>query len=255
MLVIPALYIEKGRTVSLYKGEENEQKTVYNKSPLNVAKSFEKQGASMIHIVDIDASRGHGNGRNNLDLIQTITSEVKIPIEVGGGIRTLANIQVLFSMGVKRVVLGVSAESILKEALKQYGPDRIVLGIKARKSFVESDNLPPDSDEVLEVAEKALTKGIRNIVYKDMEREGTLFHPNYDEIERLLFFLGGKAKIFSSGGVTTLEDLAILRNLGATGVLVSRALLEYKIDLKEAIRYCETPEDKLFALALGASQK
>jgi len=249
MLIIPSLYIEKGHIVSLYKGEENEQKTVYNKSPLNVAKSFEKQGASMIHIVDIDASRGSGN---NLDLIQTIATQVKIPIEIGGGIRTLANIQALFLVGAKRVVLGVSADPILEEALKQYGPDRIVLGIKARKSFVESDNLPPDSDEVLEVAGKALTKGIRTMVYKDMEREGTLFHPNYDEIERLLFFLGGKAKIFSSGGVTTLEDLAILRNLGASGVLVSRALLEYKIDLKEAIRYCETPEDKLFALALSA---
>jgi phosphoribosylformimino-5-aminoimidazole carboxamide ribotide isomerase len=249
MLIIPSLYIEKGRTVSLYKGEENEQKTVYNKSPLNVAKSFEKQGASLIHIIDIDASRGQGS--NNLDLIKKIVNELKIPIEIGGGIRTLANIEALFSVGVKRVVLGVSAEPILEKALKKYGPDRIVLGIKARKSFVESDNLPPDSDEVLEVAEKALAKGVRYMVYKDLEREGTLFHPNYDEIERLLFFLGGKAKIFSSGGVTTLEDLSILRNLGATGVLVSRALLEYKIDLKEAIRYCETPEDKLFALALG----
>lgn len=240
MLIIPALYLQHGRCVSLYKGQDNEQKKVYSNSPLKLAAQWENQGVTRFHLIDIDHSMGTDPKKNH-DVIAGICQRGNVPVEVGGGVRTLEGIEALFTLGVQRVVLGVSARGIIPDALAKYGPERIVFGIKARKSFVESDSLPEDSDEVLEIAEQVIAQGITEIVYKDMEREGTLYHPNYDEIERLIYFMKPGIKIYSSGGVTDLSDLKILSDIGTQGVLIGRALMEHQINLREALERYPNP--------------
>lgn len=252
MLIIPSLYLQNGRSVSLYKGHENEQKKIYSRTPIEMAREFAGNGASLIQIIDLDGS--HNHGPENLEVIKEITRELSIPVEVGGGIRSMETLDQCFNTGVARVILGVSARELIPEALAKYGADRIIFGIKARRSLVESDNLPADSDEVVEIAEKVVAQGITQIIYKDMETQGALYHPNYDDVDRLILILGPDIKIFSSGGVTSLTDLSILHEIKTAGVTISRALIEYKLSLSKAINYYETDQDRAFLPDLPATR-
>lgn len=237
MLIIPAIYIENGKAVSLYKGHNNEQKTIYTRSPLNIARDFAKHQPSLIQIIDLDASRA--GQPVNLKIIERITLETGVPIEVGGGIRTIKDIDVLMSLGISRVILGVSARPLIPEALAKYGPDRIIFGIKAKQNMIiDSDTPTEDSDEVIEIGQSVVQMGIKHIVYKDLERQGTLYHPNYDDLDRLIEGLTG-VYIYSSGGVVSMEDLELLTRIGTAGVIISRALIEHKLSLAEAIRHCQ----------------
>ena len=246
MLIIPALYLQQGRAVSLYKGQENDQKKVYARDLFKIAREFAANGASLIQIVDLDGSRN--NGPENWKVIQTIINNLSVPIELCGGIRSMEMLNRCFENKVARVILGVSARKLIPEALAKYGPEKISFGIKARQSKVESDHLPPDSDEVVEIAEQAVAHGITRIVYKDMEVQGALYHPNYDDVDRLVLMLGPKIKIISSGGVTSLGDLDILYKIKAAGVTVSRALIEHKLSLSKAIDFYETDQDRALRL-------
>lgn len=250
MLIIPALYLHRGRCVSWYKGTENDQKSVYHASLIKTAVRFEKEGAALLHVTDLDSATG---GIMNEELFHGIRNAITIPIEIGGGVRSLEHIDALFKMGMDRVIVGVSARQLIPEALKKHGPEKIIFGLKARGSFVDSDSLPPESDEVLEIAKQVIDLGVRKIVYKDLEREGTLFHPNYDEIERLLYFMPEGIEIFSSGGVASLRDLQILAGLEPKGVLIGRALMEHKINLKEAVETYETASDRLTLLEISSA--
>ncbi len=242
MLIIPALYIENGKSISLYKGHDNEQKKIYSRSPLNMAREFAKKGASLIQIIDLDGSRE--GCPVNQKMLQKIINETGARLEVGGGVRTMADIESLINIGVYRVILGVSARDLIPEALAKYGPEKIVFGIKARQDMmVDSDSRRGNGDEVVEVAASVVEMGIKHIVYKDLERQGTLYHPNYDDVDRLIVSLGDRAKIYSSGGVVILDDLRILDTIGTSGVIVSRAFIEHKLSLKESIDYYQTPGD------------
>jgi len=225
MRIIPNLYLQKGKAVSLYKGHENEQKKVYSKSPLNLARDFMRQGATQIQLIDLDGQ--------NQKLIQQIIEGVKIPVQVAGGIRDLETIDQLFKQGVASVVLGVSARHILAEAIQKYGPNRVYFGIKARRDYVDSDSLPPESDEVIEIAEQAVEAGATYIIYQDLERQGMLFHPNYDDVDRLILLLGEEIKIISAGGISHMNDLEILNSINCHSVLISRAFIEHEITFSE----------------------
>jgi phosphoribosylformimino-5-aminoimidazole carboxamide ribotide isomerase len=244
MLIIPSLYIQKGKAVSLYKGHDNDQKKVYSKSPLNMAKEFAANGAALIQIIDLDGSQNHGP--ENLSIIRDIIEAVNVPIEVAGGIRSMEHIQECFDAGVHSVVLGVSARDLIPEALAKYGSGRILFGIKARRSMVESDSLPPESDEVIEIAEQVVELGITQVIYSDMEAQGVLFHPNYDDVDRLLMILPNHIKIYSSGGIKGMNDLDILYKIKTAGAIVSRALIEHKISISKAIDFYETDQDRAF---------
>lgn len=234
MLIIPAIYIEKGQAVSLYKGHGNEQKIVYNRSLINIARDFAKSKPALMQIIDLDASRA--GQPVNLKTIERIVSETGVPIEVGGGIRTIDDIDALMHLRVSRVILGVSARPLIPQALAKYGPDRIVFGIKAKQNMIVDSDIPTEhSNEVIEIGQRVAEMGIKHIVYKDLERQGALYHPNYDDLDRLIEGIPG-VYIYSSGGVTSMEDFGLLTRINAAGVIVSRAFIEYKLNLAEAIR-------------------
>jgi phosphoribosylformimino-5-aminoimidazole carboxamide ribotide isomerase len=234
MLIIPALYIENGKAVTLYKGHDNAQKKTYSRSPLNIAKDFASRGAGLIQLIDLDGSRA--GAPQNLKLIQKIATETGTKIEVGGGIRTLEDIDALMQRGISRVILGVTARNIIPAALEKYGPDRIVFGIKAKRNMiVDSDSLSENSDQVIDIAKSVAELGVKHIVYKDLEKQGTLYHPNYDDVDRLIIALPD-VYIYSSGGIASMEDFNILSGIGAAGVVACRAFVEYKINLREVLR-------------------
>jgi len=224
-MIIPCLYIQDGKCVSLYKGDQNKQKKVYLKDPLQMAKVFDMQGAKKLQIVDLNASKT--GELENASLISRICKNIKSEVQLGGGIRTMENIKKAFELGVKRVILGVSSITILKEALREYGPDKIIMGIKARHDIVDTDlTLGGKVAEVTLLAKEVKDIGIKQIIYKDLEAEGTLYHPNFDMIEKIIYETGGEVEVYSSGGVAAEYDLKLLKDTGAAGVIIGRAFME-----------------------------
>lgn len=218
MRIIPGLFIQHGKAVSLYKGTDNSEKKVYSKAPRNYAAWFHKQGAKTLLIVDLD-----GNQTARLAEIKAA-----FPGEIwwAGGVQNLATIEELFAAGASRIVLGKSAENIFVEALKLYGSKRLIAGIRA----FSNEGIP-------ELCENRVSLGFNEIIVKDMNADGTLFHPNFDLMEKCVYF--SKAEVFASGGVGEEHDLALLKQAGVTGVIIARALYEQRLNLSELIRHFE----------------
>lgn len=191
------------------------------KDPLQTAKVFDMQGAKKLQIIDLN------DNANNISLIGKICKNIKSEVQFGGSIRTIETIEKAFELGVARVILGVSAINMLKEALRKYGNDKIIMGIKARHDIVETDlTLEGKAPEATLLAKEVQKIGIKQIIYKDLEVDGTLYHPNFDIIEKIIYETGGEVDVYSSGGVADKYDLKLLKDTGAAGVIIGRAFME-----------------------------
>ena len=224
----------RGKCVRLYKGEYS-QKTEYFISPAEQAKIFENEGADLIHVVDLDGAKA--GEPKNLRTIAKICESVKIPVEAGGGIRSLESADKLFDVGVKRIILGTIAierSELLKEFLAKFGAKKIVVGLDAREGgmklathgWKEKTNL-----DVIDFAEELEKMGVRRIIYTDIARDGTLTFPNFDVNERLVNTTN--LKVIASGGVTDIEHLRILKRVGCEGAILGKALYENEISVAE----------------------
>lgn len=225
MEIIPALYILKGSIVALYKGSL-EQKDSYRKSPLDFAKEFARMGANKLYIVDLDKSEFGTN--ENSGIVKKIREEVAADLMYGGGIRSIEAIEESFKNGMNQVVLGVSAEEVYKEAIKKYGPEKIIVGIKAKGDEVITDMELDFPLRVIDFAEKLPTFGVKKILYKDVWKESTKIGPNYDEPERILRMLPS-LEVYYSGGVGTEKHLKTLKDIGVKGAVIGKALYERDI--------------------------
>lgn len=218
----------------LYKGSFD-QKTEYATSPAKQAKIFESEGGDRIHVVDLDGAR-KGEPKN-LKTIAKICESVDIPVEVGGGIREIADAEQLFEVGVERVILGtiaVEQPEVLKEFLEKFGSEKIVVGLDAREGGLKlaTHGWEEKTDlDVLDFAEELVKIGVERIIYTDIARDGTLTFPNFDVSERLVNTT--KLKVIASGGVTDIAHLEILRKVGCEGAILGKALYEDKISLTE----------------------
>lgn len=230
MEIIPGIYIQGGKCVSWYKGYYNRQRRVYEKSPLEIAKYYESQGASRLNIIDLDASSS-GELVNKESILEILTYS-NLKIQAGGGIREMEGIQFLLHHKVCRVILGYSALNIIPHAVKRFGNDAIIAGIKAKKDVVVSNSLSENTIEVSSYAKKLIDLGITAIIYKDLESEGTM-QPHYDEVDKLLAFK--KAKIYLAGGISNDNQLSILKTIGLHGVIISKAFIEKKLALSSCI--------------------
>ena len=238
MLVIPAIDLKGGRCVRLTEGREDSAR-VYTGDPLEVARGYEQAGARLIHVVDIDGAF-LGARSANRKIIRQIKSEITIPIEVGGGIRSLADIEsVLEDTGARYAIVGTMAveqPDILAEAVKQFG-DRVVVGIDARgdevavRGWTEATKV-----SALQLARQVADLGVQRIIYTDIARDGRLAGPNLEmtrEIAR-----ASCARVTASGGVSSLDDIARTSELEAEGVdsvIIGKALYENRFTLKEAL--------------------
>jgi phosphoribosylformimino-5-aminoimidazole carboxamide ribotide isomerase len=240
MQLIPAIDLRGGKCVRLFKGER-EKETVYSTSPVEVALKWQSEGAARLHLVDLD---GAFEGRPvNSAVISAIASVLHIPLQLGGGIRDAENVGRALELGVSKVILGTAAvekPKMVKKLVDRY-QDRIIVGIDARDGIVAVKGWIEDSQrKAVDFALEMQDLGVREIIYTDISRDGTLEGPNYHAMEEMAKALG--IQLIASGGVSSLEDLRLLKgleHLGITGVIVGQALYSGKFTLKEALMVFE----------------
>ena len=218
MKIIPALFIQNGKVVSLYKGKDNDQKRVYDKAPHSVAAWFNREGAKTLFVVDLE-----GKEQKRLPELK---EHFKGEIWWAGKVRDMKTLNTLLQNGVSRVVLGASAQLIYKEALELHGSEKIFVGLQ---SF--------HYDDAPDFCEKMSGHGFKHIVIKDMNAQGTLFQPNFDVIEKCHYF--SQAKVYASGGIAKTQHIDLLKQAGASGVILARALYEGQLSLKALIHRYE----------------
>lgn len=235
MIIFPAIDIRGGKCVRLTEGDFA-QETVYGDNPADMAKRWAGEGAEFLHVVDLD---GAVAGKPvNLDIIKTIAKSVDLPIQLGGGIRTLETITEVLKAGVTRVILGsiaVRQPELVKAACGAYG-EKIVVGIDARKGQVAVDGWGVSGDvSAGELAERMAAAGVARIIYTDISRDGTLTGVNKEETEALALRAG--IPVIASGGVGGLSDIQALSGAkGIEGVIVGKALYAGALTLPDAIK-------------------
>lgn len=233
MQILPAIDIKNGRAVRLVKGDF-EQETVVNDNVLDQASLFMEAGIQYIHVVDLD---GALEGRAaNRDLIAKIKEMTGLAIEVGGGIRTIEQIEDYLSVGINRVIIGsmaVKHPQFIKEALEKFGSDKIVVGIDAKNGMVATEGwLETSTVDYISLALEMEKMGVRLFVYTDVNRDGTLTGPNFEHYEKLIAHLTS-AKVIASGGIHALSDLQQLEKIGLAGTIVGKAYYNGNISLKD----------------------
>ena len=241
MVIFPAIDIRGGKCVRLFKGDFA-QETVFSDKPEEMAAKWEAQGGKFLHLVDLDGALA---GKSvNLDVVKKIVDTVSIPLELGGGIRTMENIDEVLSLGVQRVILGsvaVKNPALVKEACQKYG-DRVVVGIDAKDGIVAVDGWGVSGDVEVTVLAKEMAKaGVKTIIYTDISRDGTLSGANVEATARLARESG--IKVVASGGVKSLDDIKALlpyEKDGIEGVIVGKSIYTGSLDLQEAVALVES---------------
>jgi phosphoribosylformimino-5-aminoimidazole carboxamide ribotide isomerase len=235
MILLPAVDILEGKAVRL-SGGDFEQQTVYDADPLQAAQRWARDGARMLHVVDLDGARS--GAPVNLDHVRRIVAGVDVPVQVGGGLRTAGAVRDVLEAGAARAVLGTAALrdiDFLDQALAEYG-DRIVVSVDARRGLLATAGWTEQSEVPAEAAIDALGhRGISRFVYSSIERDGMLSGPDLDEVMRIAQAVRGS--FIYSGGVSSLEDLrglARLRQVNLTGVIVGTALYEQRFGVADA---------------------
>lgn len=236
MKIFPAIDIRGGKAVRLYKGDFA-QETVFGE-PEEMARKWEAAGGEFLHLVDLDGARA---GKSvNLAVVKRIIAAVNIPVELGGGIRTMENIDEVLAAGVQRVILGsVAAKNpaLVKEACAKYG-DRVVVGIDAKDGIVAVDGWEASGNvEAVVLAKEMAKAGVKTIIYTDISRDGTLEGVNVEATAELARESG--IKVVASGGVKSLDHIKALlpyEKDGIEGVIVGKSIYMGTLDLTEAIQ-------------------
>ena len=238
MIIFPAIDLKNGKCVRLEQGKFDNVK-VFNEDPVAVAKEFEAKGAEYIHLVDLD---GAVEGELvNRDVIEKIVKSVKIPCELGGGIRNIERMEELLNLGLARVILGTIAiknPEITKEAVAKFGGEKVVIGIDAKKGKVAINGwLDVTEKDVVELIKEMESIGVKTVIYTDIEKDGMMQGISLDSVKRILEQTD--INMVVSGGVTSVEDinhLVDLKNSKIEGVITGKAIYEGKLNLEEAIR-------------------
>lgn len=234
MRIYPAIDIIDGACVRLVQGDYS-QKTKFAEDPCEVALRWQREGGEFVHIVDLDGAKS--GEMPNLELICRIASTLDVPIEVGGGIRTMEAAERYLENGVERVIIGTSALSnpdFVKKAVEKYG-DRIAVGIDAKDGMVAVNGWEEVSSvSALDLAKKMEELGVAYIIYTDIATDGMLKGPNKEAMAEMVQAVP-KVNIIASGGVTTIEDVEALIETGVEGAIIGKALYTDKIDLAEAV--------------------
>ena len=239
MQLYPAIDLKDGNCVRLTQGLF-EQAKIYSHTPADMAKEWENQGATFLHLVDLDGALA---GRSmNEPAIRSILKAVSIPVQIGGGIRSRDGVASMLDLGVKRVIIGTKAAKnpeFIGEVVEEFGTDCIVAGIDAKDGKVAIEGWEKLSClSALDLCKKMKDFGVQHIVYTDISRDGMLTGPNVPATKELTRETG--LDIIASGGVSSMEDLRRLYEEGIKGAIIGKALYEKRIDLLEAIRCFET---------------
>ncbi|MDO4618928.1 MAG: 1-(5-phosphoribosyl)-5-[(5-phosphoribosylamino)methylideneamino]imidazole-4-carboxamide isomerase [Clostridia bacterium] len=234
MRIYPAIDIKDGKCVRLFKGDYDKV-TVYGDSPREMAVKWATEGGEFIHVVDLDGAKA-GTGVN-AEIISEICKSVSVPVQTGGGIRTMADVENKIASGVNRVIIGTKAvrdESFVKDAVEKYG-DKIVIGIDAKDGMVAVEGWEEVSEfGAVEFAKKMESLGVKTIVYTDIATDGTLRGPNVEAMREMASSVN--MDVIASGGIGNIEHIKSLLDTGVEGVIVGKALYTDSVALADAIK-------------------
>lgn len=234
MLIFPAIDLKDGKVVRLHKGRFDTVHQVAD-DPVETAKTFYSAGARYLHMVDLDGARD--GKRKNSAIVQAV-SEAGLRIELGGGIRSMADLDAVFGLGVWRAVIGSAAVSdpeFVREAVAKYGPERIAVGIDAKDGLVRTSGWEENAGlDYIAFAEQMESIGVKYIIFTDIETDGTLSGPSFHRLEALQKAVS--CSITASGGVSSNEDLRRLGEMGLYGAIVGKAWYTGAVDLAQAVR-------------------
>lgn len=243
LLIIPAIDLRSGRCVRLKQGRKDNT-TVYDADPVELARSYEASGARMIHAVDLDGAFSDPNSQNR-QVLSKIISAIRIPVQFGGGLRSLEDVAEVIGLGVARVVIGtlaVEAPESLKQMLREFGADRIVVGIDARDGIVLTHGWEREGKfPAIDLAKTVASFGVERIVYTDVARDGMLTGVNVEQTCAIARESG--LKVTASGGVSSMEDIERLMNAlceetvacRVDSLIIGRAFYEGRFTLEEAL--------------------
>ena len=240
MIIFPAIDLRGGKCVRLIQGDFAKE-TIYSDDPQATALRWQASCAKFLHVVDLDGARA--GSPQNLDAIKKILDAVDIPLEVGGGIRTLDDAEKLLSLGVRRVILGsvaVEKPALVAEAVRHFG-DKIVVGIDARGGIVAVHGWEKSSGVAAsDLAKQIVAAGVKTIIYTDISKDGMMSGVNAAAFAQLAKSSG--AQIVASGGVKSIEDIRALKAVessGVVGVIVGKAIYTGALDLAAAVTLAE----------------
>lgn len=236
--IYPAIDLNKGQVVRLKQGDRNKSET-YNLDPTQAAQKWINQGAKWLHVVNLDGAFGE-DSRENLTALKKIIAvgKDKAAIQFGGGLRSMASIREILSLGVSRVIISTAAvdhPDLIKKALGTFGPDKIVLGVDARDGFVRIGGWEGKTNiTIIELASRYISCGLETIIYTNIKHDGMQIGVDIKSAKELV--RATNLKVIASGGVGTLQDIQDVKMAGFSGVVVGKALYENKFTLLEAIQ-------------------
>lgn len=233
MIIYPAIDVKDGKCVRLVQGKFNDV-TVYSEKPVEMALKWERLGAQYLHVIDLDGAR-LGSPQNTA-VISEMAVNLGIPVQIGGGIRSIEIIEIILCKGIQRVILGTSAvqdPALVKKAVHTF-ENNIVIGIDAKDGKVAIEGWEKTSEfTAVEFAKKMEDLGAKTIIYTDISRDGMLSGPNLKAMEEMVKAVN--IEVIASGGVSKIEDIKNLRDIGMPGVIIGKALYTGDIDLKQAL--------------------
>ena len=233
--LIPAIDIIDGQCVRLTKGDYD-QKTVYRDSPAEVAKEFEQIGFKRLHVVDLDGAKS--KHIVNDQVLQAITTETKLTVDFGGGIKTDEDIEKAFAAGASMVTVGsiaVTNPELFIGWLEKYGPERMILGADVRHGKISINGWKEDSEEdLLPFLKKYIDAGVRNVLCTEISKDGTLSGPAIDLYQKMMAAYP-QLHLIASGGVSSIDDIKALDAADIPAVVFGKAIYEGRIDLNQLI--------------------
>lgn len=237
MIIFPAIDIIAGKPVRLFKGDFSTAEQVAGDA-LATAEDFVKAGAQWIHMVDLDGSLK--KERVNSEIFVSVANQTDLKVEVGGGIRTMQDIDYYANNGISRVILGSVAlknPSLVEEAVKEFG-SLVAVGIDAKNGFVATEGWTEGSDtHFIDLAKQMEQMGVETIIYTDISKDGTLSGPNVNQLVELNNAVS--CNITASGGVTDIDDIINLRDNNLYGAICGKSIYKGTLDLRQAIEVCK----------------
>jgi len=234
MMIFPAIDIKEGKCVRLLRGEFD-QKTVYFDDPTEAALAWKKKGAKYIHMVDLDGAL-LGKGKNK-EAVKKILKAIDVPVQLGGGIRTVEIAKEWIDIGISRVILGTVAvknPEIVSELIEKIGSEKVLVSIDAKEGMVCTEGWMETSElEAVAFAKDLEKKGVKTIVYTDIAKDGMLIGPNFEELSKLQ--AETKMDIIASGGIGNITHVEKLAKMGLYGAITGKALYEGTLTLEEAL--------------------
>jgi phosphoribosylformimino-5-aminoimidazole carboxamide ribotide isomerase len=237
MRIIPAIDIIEGKCVRLSKGDYTTQK-IYSENPLEVAKYFEDNGVEFLHLVDLDGAKS--NQIVNYKVLYQIATQTTLKIDFGGGLKQRKDLEIAFENGANQITGGSIAyknPNLFKDWIEEYGSEKIILGADALNRKIATQGwLETSETDVVDYILEYEKNGIQYVISTDIEKDGMLSGPSFELYEEIL--KSSKIKLVASGGITTIDDVLKLKELGCEGAIIGKALYENTINLKDLMQLC-----------------